>query len=262
MPGMDNRPPDGAKSATPGERRRPDMPKSPASKRQPPVPDLAFNLKRLRQMRGWTSSKLAAEAGLPQSTMSKVESGQMSLHFEKLWQLATVLDVDIAALFALPTDEPVEEPVTARRTIDRASKDYGIDEHYRFQYFSVELKNRLMIPLLLEVGRLEPVHEKGGGEIPMIRVVGERFAYVLEGPVEFHCAHYETVILQQGDSLYVDAAMPHAFVSPKGVTARVLTVLTSTDNEYLALCREAALRNRGDASVRHRQRESARRKGR
>jgi transcriptional regulator with XRE-family HTH domain len=215
------------------------------------APVLGQNLKRLRQQRDWNLSRLAAEAGLPQSTMSKVESGQMSLNFDKLWLVARALEVDIGSLFAAPGDAQADAP-TGRRTIDRRSEKFGTDGHYRFQFLSKELKNRLMMPLLLKVGELRP--GKAGRALPMMNLVGERFAYVLEGPVEFHCAHYETVMLQAGDAIYVDAAMPHAFVAPPGTRGKVLTVLTSTDREYLKLCSEGALEDVTDVSNRYRER--------
>jgi transcriptional regulator with XRE-family HTH domain len=213
------------------------------------APDLGRNLKRLRQRLGWNLSRLAAEAGLPQSTMSKVESGQMSLNYDKLWGVATVLQVGVEELFA-PADAPLLKAVpTARRTIDRRGGKYGTDDHYRYRHLSTELRERLMMPVLIQVGE-----RSGDAALPMTNLIGERFAHVLEGPVEFHCEHYEPVTLETGDSLYVDAAMPHAFVSPPGARARVIAVLTSSDREYLKLCREAALLGDADASSRHRQR--------
>jgi transcriptional regulator with XRE-family HTH domain len=212
------------------------------------APDLGQNLKRLRQRLGWNLSRFAAEAGLPQSTMSKVESGQMSLNYEKLWHVASVLQVNVEQLFARAGDRSADTTATARLAIDRQSAQFFRDDHYRYRHLSTELKKRLMMPMLLEVGE-----RPATGTLPMMDLVGERFALVLDGPVEFHCEHYEPVTLQRGDSLYVDAAMPHAFVAPKGVHARVLAVLSSSDSEYLALCREAALRGDADVSNRHRQ---------
>lgn len=211
-------------------------------------PGLGAILKRLRQERGTNLSQLAKASGLPQSTLSKVENGQMSLNYDKLILVAEALGVDIARLFQAGdgSDAPM-----SRRTIDRRSSEgFGRDDHYRFQHLSTELKNRLMAPLLLEV--VGPERPAGRAEdVPMMNLVGERFAYVLDGPVDFLCAHYETVTLESGDSLYVDAAMPHAFVCAPGRTARVLTVLSSTDADYLQLVREAATRGASDASGRY-----------
>lgn len=210
-------------------------------------PSLGANLRALRSERGWNLSRLAEATGLPQSTLSKVENGQMSLNYEKLFQVAEALEVDIARLF---TVEPGAAPrAMARRAIDRHSdRGFGIDGYYRFKHLSTELKNRLMAPLLIEVSAPKATQRRD--EAAMMNLVGERFAYVLEGPVDFLCAQYKTVTLQTGDCVYVDADMPHGFLSPPGVRARILTVLSSADPEYLKLVREAAMRGEADASGR------------
>lgn len=217
-------------------------------------PDLGMNLKRLRNSRGWNLSRLANEAGLPQSTLSKVESGQMSLNYDKLLNVAEALEVDIRDLFTTSQELSASQRTMARRTIDRHSDEaVGQEGHYSYRFLSTELKNRLILPMVLDVG---PVEEP----VPMMKVVGERFAYVIEGPVEFHCKQYETVTLNTGDSLYIDAAMSHAFVAPKGTRARVLTTLASTDFDYLRLAREAAATGAADATDRFNEMQKAKQK--
>ena len=217
-------------------------------------PDLGTNIKRLRRSRGWNLSQLAKESGLPQSTLSKVEGGQMSLNYRKLLRLASALEMDVRSLFATPSEIAIADGNMARRSIDRASLSFGPMDHYKFMHLSTELKNRLMIPILFEVAHTD-------SEIPMMDLMGERFAYVIEGPVEFHCEQYEVVTLETGDSIYVDAAMPHAFVAPgKGATARVLTVITSSNLEYLDLAREAAATGGTDASKRYARRSEKEKK--
>ncbi len=207
-------------------------------------PSLGFNLKRLRRSRGWNLSRLAKESGMPQSTLSKVEAGQMSLNYGKLIRIADALRVDVRSLFATPAEIAVADGTMARRTIDRAPGKFKAFDNLRYRHLSTALKNRLMIPVLFEVGGADH-------EIATMDLMGERFAYVLEGPVEFRCAQYETVTLSTGDAIYVDAAMPHAFVAPGGGKARVITVLTSSNLEYLDLARDAASRGDSDASQRY-----------
>lgn len=208
-------------------------------------PDLGTNIKRLRRSRGWNLSRLAKESGLPQSTLSKVEAGQMSLNYRKLLRLADSLQVDVRSLFATPSEIAIADGNMARRAVDRDTHGFQTDNHYNFRFLSTELKNRLMIPILFEVEHTER-------EVPMMDLVGERFAYVVEGPVDFLCEQYEKVTLETGDSIYVDAAMPHAFVSPgEGITAKVITVVTSSNLEYLDLARDAALRGDPDATERY-----------
>lgn len=215
-------------------------------------PDLGDNLKRLRGIRGWSVSRLANEADIPQSTLSKVENGQMSLNYEKLIQVAQALEVDVSDLFVTDEELSASQSAMARRTIDRHSESYtGREHHFNFRYLCTELKNRLMVPALLDIEDLNAVNiDSDTNQIPMMKILGERFAYVLEGPVLFHCEQYETVRLETGDALYIDAAMPHSFTSESGQHPKVLTVLSSSDFDYLRVVREAATAGDADASER------------
>lgn len=217
-------------------------------------PSLAASIKRLRAQRNLSLSGLAAASGLPQSTLSKVENGQMSLNYDKLVRLAEVLEIDVRQLFMTEAEAAIESGMMARRTIDRASADFLAVDHIRYRYLSTELKNRMMLPALFEV--TSP--EVPDAAVEMMDVVGQRFAYVVEGPVDFLCAQYEPVTLATGDAIYIDSAMPHAFVAREGRTARVLTVLASSNPEYLELAREATRMGGIDASNLFRQRRRAR----
>ncbi len=220
-------------------------------------PNLALSLKRLRAERGMSLSSLAASSGLPQSTLSKVENGQMSLNYDKLVVLAEVFEIDVRQLFMTAAEAAVESGQMARRSIDRASDEFSTLDHMGYRYLSTELRNRLMLPALLDVRTPNvPDHQ-----IEMMDVVGQRFAFVLEGTVDFLCDQYEPATLQAGDAIYIDSAMPHAFVTRDGARARIVTVLASSNPEYLEIAREATKQGEPDASNAFRQRARARTAG-
>ena len=212
-------------------------------------PSLGENLRLLRRELGWSLTKVAGAAGIPQSTLSKVESGQMSLNYDKLVRVASALDIDIKSLFKTPAEIEKSHAQLARRTIDRGESGIELNyENYRGRYMCTDLKNRLMIPLLLEVK--DTAGSRSDNPISMMNVIGERFAYVIDGPVAFHCDHYEPTILEAGDSIYIDAAMPHAFVAVEGKRAKVLTLLASSNSVYLKIAQDAAMRGDTDATER------------
>jgi transcriptional regulator with XRE-family HTH domain len=207
-------------------------------------PDLGSALKRLRSERGISLSSLATLSGMPQSTLSKVESGQMSLNYEKLVRLAATLEIDIRQLFTTEAEAALDSGRMARRVIDRWREPEGRSQHYRFRYLSTELRNRLMLPMILDISpTVVP-----DAEIEMMNVVGQRFVYVLEGPVDFLSDQYEAVTLEAGDAIYIDAAMPHAFVTRDKRRARVLSMIASSIPEYLELARQATAHGNADAS--------------
>ncbi len=149
------------------------------------APDLGRNLKALRASRGMSLAQLSAASTIPQSTLSKLENGEMSLNFEKLIRLAHALSVGVEQLFAMPGDDGKSASPTGRRVIDPKSNKLLKADHYRFRFLCTELRSRKMVPIYYEVGdRTAADDPKRPGEILMAEIIGERFAYVLEGPVE------------------------------------------------------------------------------
>ena len=61
-------------------------------------------------------------------------------------------------------------------------------------------------------------------EVPPVSHKGEEFVFVLEGEVAFH-AEDDIVRLSQGDSLYFDSNIPHAFVGKGSIKARAIVVI-------------------------------------
>lgn len=60
---------------------------------------IRLRLKELREARGWTQTELADRAGVPQGTISKIESGKTGgIDFDNLEKLADALDVNAALL--------------------------------------------------------------------------------------------------------------------------------------------------------------------
>ena len=70
-------------------------------------PTLGSALRTIRKERGWNLAEAAKRTGLAISTLSKIENGQRSLTYDKLAELASSLQVDIARLFSGEASEDV-----------------------------------------------------------------------------------------------------------------------------------------------------------
>src|SRR6476659_7113275 len=78
----------------------------------------------VRIAQGLSLRALSARAGLPYSTLSKLENGKMALTYDKLIRLAQALNVDIRDMLATPPERA--SPVAlGRRSITRAGE--GLD---------------------------------------------------------------------------------------------------------------------------------------
>ena len=62
--------------------------------------DLAVNLKRIRLARGYAQERLALEAGVDRTVVSKIERGVTNPSLEILLRLANLLDVKVSDLLA------------------------------------------------------------------------------------------------------------------------------------------------------------------
>jgi len=187
-------------------------------------------LKAARAAKGLTLARVSDRTGLPISTLSKIENGKMGLSYDKLTKLGSGLGLDIAQLLAGNHRPELAEPevkrapppqvISGRRAVTRKGEGQRAETPtYRFNRHAVELLGKAVEPVMIEVAA-RSIEEFGA----LIRHSGEEFAYVVEGEIEFHCEFYAPTRLKEGDSVYFDAAMGHAYVAASTGRCRVLSV--------------------------------------
>ncbi len=184
-------------------------------------------LRQIRTDNGWTLAEVAERTGIPVSTLSKVETGKMSLSYEKLLRISRGLDVDIGRLFAAgpAASGPAVNAATGRRSITPAGQGPSIKTAtYNYTYPSAELLNKTLNPMILEV-KVRSIEEFG----ELMRHTGEEYALVLEGECEFHSDLYSPSLLKTGDSIYFDGSMGHGYVAVSEGPCRILSVCSATD---------------------------------
>lgn len=188
-------------------------------------PTLGKLLRGLRMRNGWTLKQMSDRSGIPVSTLSKVEHDRLTLTYDKLQQLSQRLGVRMSELFAEPTEGP-EAVVTARRSIGRVDRSIQVTTpNYDYHYLCPELRRKRMIPVLTTI-RAKTAEEFG----ELVRHSGEEYIYVLEGRIEVHTEFYDPVVLEKGESIYIDSQMGHAYVVAEGCDeATVLGVCSSAD---------------------------------
>lgn len=188
-------------------------------------PTLGSLVRGIRARNGWTLKEMSAKAGIPVSTLSKVEHDRLTLTYDKLQQLSRRLDIRMSELF----DEGGEDnspQVTGRRsigTMDRAVR--VVTPNYDYNYLCTDLRHKRMIPIITRI-RSHSATEFGD----LVRHQGEEFIYVIEGKIEVHSEFYDAVVLGVGEGIYLDSSMGHAYVVAEGFKeALVLGVCSSAD---------------------------------
>jgi len=180
------------------------------------IATFAQKLKTLRLSNGLTLEELGGMSGVSISTISKIENHQQKPSFETVLRVARALHINFVQML----EGPANVNGTSRRTVTRAG-DAPVYSNalYDYETHAAEITHKKMRPVVTRIRTREaPPAEQ------WTRHGGEAFVYVLDGQVEFYSQDYAPVILNKGDSCYLDSDMRHAFVSKGAEDATVLAV--------------------------------------
>lgn len=197
-------------------------------------------LRDLRARFGWTLKEMSERSGIPFSTLAKVEHDRLTLTYDKLQQISQRLNISISELFA---EEDLAEPqVTARRSIGRMETALRVETpNYDHYYLCTELRRKRMIPIVVRI--FAHTFEEFGN---LHQHQGEDFVYVLRGRVEVQTEFYDPVVLEEGESIYLDSTMGHAYLAAEGCDEALVLAVCSSEDEGL-LDSLLKLRQPGDA---------------
>ena len=215
------------------------------------VPTLGALLRSMRSRKGWTLKEMSATTGIPVSTLSKVEHDRLTLSYDKLFQLSRRLGVRMSELFAEDDDAP--QQVTARRSMGNLENAVRVEtSNYDYYYLCTELRRKRMIPVVTKI-RAKTLSQFGD----TVKHAGEEYIFVLKGRVIVNTDFYDPVILDEGQSIYLDSNMGHAYLAGEGCEeAIVLGVMSSGDDELMrslmTIHKERASPERAAASIKGR----------
>jgi transcriptional regulator with XRE-family HTH domain len=183
---------------------------------------LALNIgpkiKRLRKDRQFTLQDLSNKTGLSKPLLSQVENGLVIPPLPTLLKISNALRVPLTHFI---TDDEERILVVRRKEINAAPKRYveGRDpNNYNYASLVKGKTNKKMEPLYVEFSQMAK-----GKVVPMSHH-GEEFIHVLEGQLE---VNYEdtVVVLDAGDSLYLDGRIPHSYRSLTKKRTKALMVI-------------------------------------
>jgi len=180
---------------------------------------LGANLQQLRTEKGLKLEELARSSGVSIGVLSQIERGLGNPSFRTLFKIAQGFGVPIGYFFS---------------GVDRSGKVVRKHERKMLVLPLSELNSsngglvyELLSPDLM--GSLELLWiEYGPGistkETPFTHQ-GEECGVILQGRLEAHIAE-ETFVLEAGDSIYFNSAVPHWFRNPGPETAVMVWAIT------------------------------------
>jgi transcriptional regulator with XRE-family HTH domain len=197
-------------------------------------------LKALRQERGWSLAEVSRRTGMPISSLSKIENEKMELTLDRLMRISVALEADVAGLFTPPAGQYAQAEASGRRSLTRAGEGKIVEAPIgRYHYLAYDMLNKNSLPMIIDV-TARSLEEFGEYN----RHPGEELVLVLEGELDLYTSMYLPMNLKQGDSLYFDSAMGHAYVAVGDQPCRILSVCIAPDADFSLLEAKAA---RGEA---------------
>ena len=192
------------------------------------APTLGALLRGVRNREGWTLKQMSEKSGIPISTLSKVEHDRLTLTYDKLQQMSLRLKIPLSDLFTDPAAAG-EPKVMGRRSIGRVEDAFRVNTpNYDYYFLSTELRRKRMIPIITRI-RAKTLEEFG----ELVRHEGEEVIYVIQGRIDVHTEFYDPVTIEEGETIYIDSTMGHAYTAGEGCSEAVVLGICSADDENL-----------------------------
>jgi transcriptional regulator with XRE-family HTH domain len=165
---------------------------------------LGNNIKLLRKRRNLTLAEVAKRTGIDVASLSRIENGKMTGTIQSHVSIAKALDVRLPDLYekAIEAEEKLPKP-------KEESKSSGVFAHSGGSVSELLTSNVLqkkMMPVLL---KLKPHAKTVVEEMPL---GAERFVYVISGKLDVVIKN-DSHTIEEGESLYFNASLPHHFVN-------------------------------------------------
>jgi transcriptional regulator with XRE-family HTH domain len=176
------------------------------------VVDVGKRLRTLRESRRLSIRALAELSGLAVNTLSLIEHSRTSPSVSTLQQLAGALGVPITSFFE---PEQPRRPVIFLKAAQQQAADFP---HGTLANLGSGMANRVIEPMLIT---LAP--NSGSGPQAIVHT-GQEFVFCLEGRIAYTVSE-QVYLLEPGDSLLFEAALPHRWHNVDVQPARALLVL-------------------------------------
>ena len=179
------------------------------------IKQIAMRLHGLREAMNLSEEEMAEQVGLPLTTYQSMEKGENDFSVSTLQGIATHFHISLDELMF------GEEPRMSTYFLTRRGTGISVErtKAYKYESLASGFKNRIGDPFIVTI---EPKPE----ETPIFynSHKGQEFNLVIEGKLQLNI-NDKVLILNPGDSLYFDSALPHGMKALDGKTARFLAII-------------------------------------
>ena len=161
--------------------------------------------------------ELGRHTGLSPAMLSKIERGRLFPTLPTLLRIALVVGVGLEFFFSGARDRPLIAVVRRKERVRLPDRPGAGSVMFRFESLDYPATERRFNSYVAEFFPAAP------DALRLHQHTGVEFLYVLQGTLSVHVAAEEHV-LDQGDSMYFDATVPHAYRRSRGRTCRAVVV--------------------------------------
>lgn len=178
---------------------------------------IGSNIRERRLHLNLTLRSLARKVNLSASFLSQVESNKVIPSLSSLKKVSDALNTTIGILVGEEKDT-IEDPIVRvqkRKSIDDANNGMEVE------FLTFSHPDKLMEPMVFKMS-------KRAGSDMLYQHFGQEFVLVLKGRIDLVLGAKQHTLLE-GDSIYFNSSVPHAFWSVYDGVSEVLSINTPSN---------------------------------
>lgn len=178
--------------------------------------NIGKRLKQLRKEKDITLQELSKKSGVALATLSRMENDKMTGTIKSHQAICKAMNVSIADLY--------REMEDATKTVDAVALKERT-EHFihakgaKYELLVSRALDKKIMPLMVKL-------EAGGETQKEQNKPGiEKFIYMMRGSIEVSVGG-QKYTLKPGDSLYIDASLPHSLINRTRASAEAICIVS------------------------------------
>ena len=178
---------------------------------------IGMKIRTLRLKKKMGLVELGKHTGLSPALLSKIERGHLFPTLPTLLRIALVFGVGLEFFFSGAREKPLVAVIRKKDRIRLPDRPGGTEAAYHFESLDFSATERRFNSYLAEFSSIS------AEKLRQHQHPGAEFVYVVTGSLSVHIGTDEHS-LNEGDSIYFDASVPHAYRRGRGRTCRALVV--------------------------------------
>lgn len=175
--------------------------------------EIAERIVAAREKKGLSQENAAQQLGINKYEYQDYESGKIDIPVSAILRIASLYEVEVAALLT------GEGPKEQNYAVTRRGEGVSVERHkrYKYQALAADFINKKANFFIVTADASDESVQFSSHE-------GQEFLYVLDGTMEVHFNN-DKLVLREGDSVFFNSSISHAIRTVDGARARFLSVL-------------------------------------